>query len=283
MRSMLYTPADMPERAIKAWRFNPDAIILDLEDGVSTEKKQNARENIKEIMDSSDSLWYIRVNSVRSGILIDDVPYLFHKNLKGIILPKVETEFDVFFLEELLREYSKKSMVSIKNVKLIPILESAKGIANIKSIANSSNNIQALVFGGADLSLDLKIKWDPESLLFKQLMNLLVLESRNAGLEPPHDTVYPYYNDPTGLKNKCLEAKNIGFGTKHAIHPNQIQIINEVFSPTEEEIRNARIIKEEFEKAQAMQKGVTSINSNMIDLPVYLNALRILKNSGVIR
>ena len=279
MKSMLYVPADRPERAIRSWRFKPDAVILDLEDGVSMASKEKARASLNEILESSNSEWYIRINSLQSDMLKDDIKYIIHENLKGIIVPKVEYDNDIWFLERILRIYSLKEGKNTNSLKIIPIIESAKGAANLRAIANSSRRILALGFGGGDFCLDLGVKWDPSSPLIRNLMYQISIESRNAGLERPHDSVYPNYNDLETLRSVCLESKSMGFGTKHAIHPNQIPVINDAFSPTKDEIEWAKKIKEEFESPESKDKGVIGIESNMIDRPVYLNALRILRDS----
>ena len=279
MRSMLFCPADRPERAINAWRFNPDAVIIDLEESISNNSKDEARINVPKIFDSNpDAEWYVRINSIGSGIADDDLLAVVSRGLKGIIIPKVEDKHEVQYVHEQIKRNAEKRGVNLDIIKLVPTIESVVGITNTRDIATSSTMVFSIGLGGADLALDLGVELNESSDLLKYMMCEIALESRRAKLAPPQDSAYPKYDDDVGLKTACLMARKNGFGTKRAIHPRQISIINAIFSPTEGEIKRATTIKEEYERQIANNdRGVIASNGLMIDYPIYKNALRTIE------
>ena len=280
MKSMLFTPADKPSWAEKAWKFSPDAVILDLEDSIALNSKEYARKNARNILESSDSQWYVRLNSRNSGLQENDIKEVLHENLKGLVLPKIQDKEDIIYFQNILKVYSKKNNIDTDDLRIIPVIENTRGLVNLREIASCSPAITAIGYGGGDFSLDIGLNWDPSSLMIKHLMAQLVIESRYDGLETPHDSVYPNYRDVEGLRAACKDSRSMGFGTKHALHPDQVPVINEVFSPTGKELENARKIKEEFERKESEGSAALGVDGNMVDYPVYKNALRVLREGG---
>lgn len=275
MRSMLFTPALDDGRALNGWRFGPDAIILDLEDTVPPERKNEARIKALGVLEASGRDYFVRINSFQTEWWRLDVEAVLHPRLAGLVVPKVESAKAMIELDDILSSYAQSGNSS-NSIRLLPIIETVAGWAEIRSIARASRRILALTFGEGDFTLDLGLDWrESPTVAFAKAQ--LVLESRLAGLAPPHDGVFPRIGDELGLKQSAERAKDIGFGTKHCIHPSQIPVIHAAFSPTPDERRRAASIVAAFEAS--LKQGVASItvDGQFVDYPVYQRAVNILK------
>jgi citrate lyase beta subunit len=164
-------------------------------------------------------------------------------------------------------------------------VESAIGVARLPSIARSSSRLTRLCFGAADFGLDLGLN-DTDSRapgyagLLDHVRYQLVIASRAASLPAPHDSAYLRLNDVAGLRREAETARAMGFAGKHAIHPAQLAIINDVFSVSDYELERAERIVREFSAAQAAGTGVITIDDQVIDYPVYSRAKRLLATNG---
>jgi citrate lyase subunit beta/citryl-CoA lyase len=273
---MLFTPATETEKAKKAWKYEPDAVILDLEDTIPVPQKEAARNGAREVMDSIDQNWYVRINSFSTNMWREDLNYIFNSHLKGILVPKVEDAVQIRSIDKLLRQLEEKNRMK-PNTKLIPIIETIQGLRKVSKISLSSKRIQALAFGEGDFSLDLGIDWNSSSFIISWAKAIIVVESRVAGLEKPHDGVYPKLHDLEGLKMSTIRAKELGFGCKHCIHPEQISVIKDILKPDQKTIQVSERIVTEFENALSRGNASITVGDIFVDFPVYNRAKRILE------
>ncbi len=276
-RSRLYVPGNNPRLQINAGIFGSDCIILDLEDSVPPEQKEAARFLVKEALKTLDfeetEVW-VRVNR---EFLEEDIEQVLVGNPHGICLPKSECAEDVKEVERIIEKYEK--MYSIKGTKLMPIIESARGILNLEEIAGASDRIVALAFGAEDFTRDIGGEKSWDTLLYAR--SKLVTVAKSFDIQAL-DTVYSKIDDIEGLMEETRRIIKMGFDGKGAIHPEQIRYIHECFTPTEEEIEYAKRVMEAIEEAKKRGLGAISLDGRMIDKPIVKRAERILRLGGVL-
>lgn len=271
-RSRMYVPGNNPRMMNNADVYGCDCIILDLEDSVAMEQKRDARylvKNALKFLNFSAETW-VRINK---DMAREDISIIKYGSPHGICIPKVESKEDIHYIEKILMEADMKA-------KIMPIIETAKGIANAFEIAGTSKNIVAIAFGAEDFVRDVNGKRKWHSLLYPRSKVVIAAKAHNI---QALDTIYPDVNDAEGLRDETMKIIEMGFDGKGVIHPNQIEIIHECFMPTEEEIEEAKKIVNAIEQAKKKGLGSTSINGKMIDLPVEKRARRILKMAGMDR
>ncbi|HEC76261.1 MAG TPA: citrate lyase ACP [Thermoplasmatales archaeon] len=272
-RSRLYVPGNNPRFINSVAIYGSDCTILDMEDSVPVEQKQDARylvKNALKTMDFGKSEIWVRINKEMAR---EDMNLILYGNPHGICIPKVESKEDVEVIEKILNEINL-------DCHLMPIIETAKGIKNVEDIANASERIVALAFGAEDYTRDIGgvRKW--ETLLYPRCR--IVVASKSANIQAL-DTIYPNIEDMEGLIKETKEIIKLGFDGKGAIHPGQIEAIHECFMPSPEEIEEARKIVDAIERARKEDRGVATLNGKMIDLPVENKARRILKLAEMYR
>ena len=260
-RSWLFAPGDNPRILAKAFSVGADEVLLDLEDGVGPESKAHARGQVAEVL--AERRAWVRIN--RPGSKLAELDLEAVGGLaKGIRLPKVESIGEITWTRDRLHG---------RGLPLTASIESAKGVLNASAIA-ASPGVTSLTFGNVDFGADIGI--DPNALdAAAYARSVLVLISRAAGIEAPSDGVYVQFRDDDGLRAACASVRRFGFFGKAAIHPTQVAIINEAFSPSQAELEWAKAVTLAFESSQGT---ATSIDGGeMIDRPVYERALRLLR------
>jgi citrate lyase subunit beta/citryl-CoA lyase len=266
-RSRLYIPGNNPRLINSVGVYECDCIILDLEDSVIFDHKIDARylvKNALKTMDFGKSEIWVRINKEMAR---DDIKQITYGNPHGICLPKVESREDIEVIEKIIDEANL-------DCHLMPIIETAKGVANANEIAKASERIVAIAFGAEDYSRDVGCKRSWEAMFYPRCKVLVA--SKSAGLQAL-DTIYPNAEDEKGLIEEARRVFEMGFDGKGAIHPSQIEIIHKCFTPTSEEIEEAKRIIEAIEDAKKKGLGVATLDGRMIDLPVERKARRILK------
>jgi citrate lyase subunit beta/citryl-CoA lyase len=278
----MFVPGSDSKKIQKIERLPLDVIIYDLEDAVAFTEKELARIQIKEVLEHNpDHFNVVRVNGVNTPFFEDDVRGLVSNMLKGIMLPKSETKEQILQLDELLQQLEEEHHL-VQPIKIIPLIESARGICEAADIAKASSRIKCLAFGSIDYALDIDAVLTKEGFELLYARSHLVNVSRAAGIEQPIDSVYLNIKDPDGLQKETRFVKNLGFQGKLAIHPNQIEVINEVFLPSQEEIDNAQVIVSAYEQAVQNGSGAIQVNGKMVDGPVVERAKRILQKANLV-
>lgn len=257
-RSYLFVPGDRPERFDKAWASPADAVILDLEDAVSAQRKAQAREAVRGWLSPGRPVW-VRINALDTPWFDEDVALLRAAGVAGAIVPKAET------LPRVLVDQA-----GAHGIGLIALVETAVGLARAQEIA-ATPGVVRLAFGAIDFQMDLSIEGEDDGLLF--FRSQLVLASRLASLPPPVDGVTVSTTDTGTLRGDTERSRRLGFGAKLCIHPQQVDTIHAVLSPTEaERAWAARVIEPMAEYGGA---GAIAVDGKMVDRPVLLRAQRI--------
>ena len=280
-RSLLFVPADKEKMLYKINQLKADGVILDLEDAVANDNKSLARELIKQYIIDMNTSVFIRVNSIETSDfkkdmeLIKSISHL--ENLQGIVLAKSNSEQCILQLNDYLNKYENYDFKNNK-IKIIPLIEDALGVYNIDEIIKASDRIARVAFGAEDFTEDIGAEKTPkqEELLFAK--SKLILSSRVHKIEKPIDTVYTDFTDITGFKESVLHSKRLGFGGRLLIHPNQVEVANEYFAPSIEEVTLAKEIIKHAKK----NKGAFNLNGKMIDKPIITRAENTIKQYNLI-
>lgn len=271
--SRLYLPGNNPGLMINAGLHSADGIILDLEDSVAPEKKDEARllvRNALRAIDFCGAERMVRINQGERGL--EDLQYVIPHNVNLILIPKCEEADYVKNVEEEI--FSIKRRRGIKNqVFLMPIVESAIGVEHAFEIAKSSENVVAIAIGLEDYTADLGVQRTSEGKESFYARTRLVVAAKAAGIQPI-DSVFSDVADLDGLRNTVLESKALGFEGMGCIHPGQIKAIKSGYAPDESEIERAKKIIIAFEHGRLKGLGVVALGSKMIDPPVVARAQR---------
>lgn len=257
-RSYLFVPADRPERVGKALAAGADAVIVDLEDAVPVDGKDAAREAIAGSL-HADNAVLVRVNAAATPWFAADVELCRMRAVAAVVLPKTHSAADVLELRARLD----------RDVPILPLIESARGIWNAHSIA-AADGVQRLLFGTVDFQLEMQIHGTQQELDFYRAQ--LVLASRVAGIQAPVDGPSVMIDAAQELRSDAARARRHGFGGKLCIHPSQVAVVNECFGPSAPEVEWARRVL-----AAAAAGGAVKVDGEMVDRPVVERATQILR------
>lgn len=278
-RSLLFAPGNVPRRVEKAMTLAADAVILDLEDAVPISLKASARVAVAEALKQPRRITcYVRVNSLSTGWTIDDLEAVMGKHVDGIVAAKVEHPTDVEKLDWYMAHLERRHCLAPGTVDLIPLVENARGVENVRAIASAVPRVKRLVFGAVDYTADLGVQLSADTPALLYARSRVVNASRAAGLEPPIDTAYLELGNPEGLVRDASTARQLGYQGKLVIHPDQIEPVNRVFTPSDQEIAFARKVVEAFAQAEAAgHAAITLEGGKFVDYPVVHQARRLLR------
>ena len=279
IRSFLFTPANHPRRVEKVFQVGADAVILDLEDAVAISEKPAARQDVVNAFSSrpnSATRHYVRVNSIDTPYCEDDIKATVGPWLDGVVLPKVESRACLNELERMLAAAEAEQGIPVGSLDLMPIIETARGVESAKKIATADSRIKRLAFGGGDYTLDLNYQWEADEAVLAYARAKLSHASRLGDLEPPIDTVVLQIKDNDRFLQSARQGKQFGFGGKLCIHPDQIPLTHEIFTPSEAEIAHARAVVAAFEAAEAAGSASIQLDGYFIDYPIVYKSQRIL-------
>jgi citrate lyase subunit beta/citryl-CoA lyase len=281
LRSLLFVPANNWRLIESAKRIaDADAIILDMEDAVPIDDKETARwfvgDAIKELKGAGHFV-VVRVNSISSGLIEEDLKAAVQRGVDAVMLPKAESRDDVLMLESMLLKEERAK--GLEPIGVIPLIESARGVLNADEIALASGRIMALAFGAADYLRDLgrsyfTLSREEYELLFPRTQ--IVLAARNADVYAIDTPYLGLLIDLEGVAREARLALSLGFRGKMCIHPSHVKVINEVFTPSEKEVELAKKIVVAYEEAIKQGLGATSVDGRMIDRATYDQAKRLL-------
>jgi len=288
LRSMLYFPATSVRMISKAATLPVDATILDLEDAVSLEDKETARILAKDyvaLIKRRGISTFVRVNSVASGLAADDLRAIAVRGLDGVMLAKTETRTDIVTVTKILRLVEKRSRLASASIRLIPLIESAKGVENSFQIASASKRVAGVAFGAGDYCRDLGrdvnlISKEEDELLYAR--SRIVNASRAAETQAIDTPFLGSLVDREAFLREVKLAARLGFRGKQCVHPSQVEPINESFSPTHEEVDRASRIVKAFKQAQRSGQAAISFEGKMVDIMTYRQALDLIASNRVI-
>jgi citrate lyase subunit beta/citryl-CoA lyase len=272
----LYLPGNTPGLMINAGLHHPDAIILDLEDSVAPDKKDESRILVRNALRQIDFMGAERMVRINQGTRgLEDLDYIIPHNVNLVLIPKCQSADEVIAVENRIAAI-RKGEKGVNPVWLMPIIESALGIENCFAISNASENIVAIAIGLEDFTADIGVVRTSDGFESLYARTRLVNAARAAGIQPI-DSVFSDVSDMDGLLRNVLTSKSLGFEGMGCIHPRQIAVINKGFSPGEEDIKKAQRIFMAFEEAKARGLGVVALGTKMVDKPVVNKALRTLE------
>jgi citrate lyase subunit beta/citryl-CoA lyase len=279
IRSFLFTPANHPRRVEKVFEVGADAVILDLEDAVAVSEKPAARQCVVDAFSArpdGSARHYVRVNSIDTPYCEEDIKACVGPWLHGVVLPKVESRSCLNHLERLLAAAEAEQGLPVGSLDLMPIIETAAGVESAKKIATADSRIKRFAFGGGDYTLDLNYEWHADEAVLAYARAKLSHAARLGNLEPPTDTVVLQIKDNERFLQSARQGKQFGFGGKLCIHPDQIALTHEVFTPSESEIAHARAVVSAFEAAEAAGSASIQLDGYFIDYPIVYKSQRIL-------
>ncbi len=278
IRSLVFVPGNRANMLERAKDFQADIIMVDLEDSVPPEEKVNARDMAIDWVPTLRALGHrvmVRVNSLDTGLTRDELTAVVSLDLAGISLGKVESSQDVRDVDRMLKSLETAAGIEPGQVKIIPWIENARALVDAYQIATASDRIVGVAFGGEDYTDDMGLERTDtgEEIYFpRATVAVAARAARVASLDSP----YVRFRDPDGLKDDAGQARKLGFTGKFAFHPAQIEIINEVFSPSEEELVYARKVVDAWNQAEAQGRGSADLDGRMIDVPVIKRAQNLL-------
>jgi citrate lyase subunit beta/citryl-CoA lyase len=291
VRSLLFVPGDSEKKLAKGLDAGADVLLLDLEDSVGADRKEEARRTtaafIGQNRASSAAALYVRVNDFTTGLTDDDLAAIMPARPAGIMLPKAIGAKDVERLSAKLRVHEAENGIEDGATRIIPIVtETAAGVLSAPMFREAMPRLAGLTWGAEDLSADIGARTPRDEKgrytdVFR-LARALTILAASAVQAAAIDTVFVNFLDMYALRAECVEAERDGFTAKMAIHPAQVPVINEVFTPSAETVAHSRAVVEAF--AAAGNPGVIAIDGHMYDRPHLRRAERILaraKAAGV--
>jgi len=282
-RSLIFVPGINPRFVDKAKKLNADIICFDLEDSVLPAEKVTARKMIVKALRQRAQYnltknVYVRINSAESGISGKDLISTIQKGLDGIVVPKVNEESELVELSGLITELEQKRRIEKNRIKLMPSIESAKGIVNAYSIARADLRVSALIFGLYDFLHDMHLDYvDNDVTGYSYARMKIPVDARAAGVAAI-DAIWQKVDDIAGLRNDAESAKRLGYVGKSIIHPSHIEPVHEIFKPSKIEIGWATKVVNALGPAMRKGKGcgVVKLDGKMIDAAHYKLAKAIL-------
>ncbi len=276
-RALLYMPGDNWKMITKSVTLGVDSICMDMEDGTAVNKKAEARVTIAKALQELDfgaSEKLARINSVGSGWEKDDIEAVLPYHPDGIVIPKVESFEQVEWASKIIEAAELKYGWPINSVRILIGVETAKGILNLKEIA-AHPRLDAIIFGGEDFAASIGAVRTKDAIELLYARQAVIVACAANDLQAL-DIVTIDYKDLEALKVESQFGAGLGFSGKQIIHPNQVTVVQEAFTPSDESIAYARRIVETFEASQKEGKGAYALDGKMIDMPLLKNAQKVL-------
>jgi citrate lyase beta subunit len=280
-RALLYMPGDDRRKIEKATTFGVDCICMDMEDGVALTHKTEARAVIAAAMkelDFGSSERAIRINSVGSGFEKFDLAAAVATNPDAIVVPKVETARQVRAISEYIEMYELSSKMEIGSIRLLVGVETARGVLNLKEIAEADKRLDAIIFGAEDYAASIGARRSREGVEVLYARSAVITACAANNLQAI-DMVYIDFRDVEGLRLEAQEGAALGFSGKQIIHPNQVTPVQEAFTPSDEAINYARRVVAAFAASQKEGRGAFALDGKMIDMPLLKNAQKVLERA----
>jgi citrate lyase subunit beta/citryl-CoA lyase len=275
---MTFVPGYMMKFLEKAKSFKSDALILDLEDSVPLKDKEIARENISRYLmdDAYNQQVYIRVNPIESGMLFKDLEASLQKGTDGIMFTKVRDEKDIIYFDKLLSQLENDKDFPKGKFNICPLIETGSAMIKAYDIAMASPRVNALVLGGEDYLTDLDGLHKEHGVSLLVPRSLVVMAARTAKIDAI-DTPFLDIHNLEGFEKEVKLARELGFSGTLIIHPNQIEIANKAFTPSIDEIKEAKRIIEAIEESKKKGLGVALMDGKLIGPPMEKRAQNIMK------
>lgn len=276
-RTWLFTPASHPRRVEKVFGLGADAAILDLEDAVAVSKKPAARAALADALARPRACRaYVRINALETEFAWGDLAAAVVPGLDGIVLPKAESAADILTADWAITALERERGLAPGSVDLMPIIETARGLAAAREICASGGRVRRVSFGAGDYTRDLGMEWTMTEHEVDAARAEIVLGSRLGGLEAPVDTVFIHIRAAEAFRASCVRVRQMGFQGKLLIHPDQVGPANAAFAPTGAEAAWARKVVAAFRDAEAAGLASIQIEGQFVDYPIVARAERIV-------
>ena len=276
-RTLLFAPGNHPRRVEKALCLKADAVILDLEDAVAIAEKVATRAIVVDALQSERSgLGYVRVNAYDTDFCFGDLLVVVAKGVDGIVLPKVETSAQLRSVDWVVSQLEREKRLPLGSIDIIPIIETGKGVANVHDIASAGTRIKRLSFGAGDYTKDMAMRWTRHEGELAHARAEIAVASRAAGLEAPLDTVWIHIKETDGCIKSAELVCDMGYQGKLCIHPDQVDPVNAVFTPSDEDVDFAEKVVKAFEEAEAQGLASIQVDGYFVDYPIVDQAQRTL-------
>ena len=278
-RAMLFMPGDSMRKIEKALGLGVDCIVMDLEDGVAFSQKVEARQTIVEALTTLDfgrTERLVRINPVGSDLFEADLRATIAAGPDGYVLPKVDFAEQVQAVAEFVGLEEKTRGRRAGGIRLLPIVETALGVMNVREIALADDRVDALVFGAEDLAGDMGAVRTPAGWEVFYARSAVVMAAKAYRLQAI-DQVFFDLNDLEGFEAECRAGRQMAYDGKMVIHPRQVEIAQRVFAPSPDEIGRALRIIRAHEEAQACGLGAFALDGKMVDRPVVKAAENIVR------
>ena len=280
-RSLMFVPGHSEKMVTKALGMgNLDTAMFDLEDGTPPALKDGARGVVAAALREPPGgpHRFVRINAIATDRMEADLNAVVRPGLAGLVLPKVERADDVALVDRLVTEREPQVGLAPGSISLLATVESAAGLLNAPSIAASTPRVMGLMFGAEDFALDLGLSTNREGEAREMIYarSAVAVAAASAHVQVV-DGVWPDIRDFEGVRRDAVQARRLGFSGKSTFHPGQIDIINEVFSPSAAELEYAMRVVEAFEEAQAAGQAAIAFGGQLIDLPIVERARRVIR------
>ena len=278
LRSVIFVPGNRPNMLERALAFAADVVMVDLEDSVPPAEKVNAREVAREWvpkLHQQGRRVMVRVNALDTGLTHDELAAVIGPDLSGISIGKAESVWQLRDADRIITALESTAGLEPGHVKLIPWIENARAVMSATDMAGASSRIVAIAFGAEDYTDDMGVRRTDtgEEVQFPRSMVAVAARAANvASLDSP----FVRFRDADGLRQDARVARQMGYTGKFAIHPDQIDIINQTFSPSPEEVEYARQVVAAWDRAEAEGRGSVALEGRMIDVPVVRRAQNLL-------
>jgi citrate lyase beta subunit len=273
-------PGDDWKKIAKSLTLGVDCICMDMEDGVAVNRKAEARATIARALQELDfgkSEKLARVNSVGSGWEKDDIAAVLPYRPDGIVLPKCESLEQIQWASDIIAGAELGHGWPLNSIRMLVGVETAKGILNLKEIA-SHPRLDGIIFGGEDFAASIGARRTRDATELLYARQAVVTACAAFGLQAI-DIVYIDFKDVEGLRIEAEQGAGFGFSGKQVIHPNQVQVTQEAFTPSDAAIAEARRIVATFEASQKEGRGAYALDGKMIDMPLLKNAQKVLERA----
>jgi citrate lyase subunit beta/citryl-CoA lyase len=268
----MYVPGNKVDWMRKAPRYGADALILDLEDSVPEAHKAEARRLVRTMLEelgAAGQTLFVRVNRLETGLTGEDLEAVTCPHLYGIILPKVQEPGDVAEVDILLKFFERKAGMEIGSICIDPGLETAQGIRHAYDIATASDRVAHMGGSGGkggDTARSIGFQWTPEGLETLFLKSKVLVDSRAAGVPYPLSGGWMDIHNLDGLRLLATQLKQLGYTGMHVIHPSHVPVVNEVFTPTREEIAHWQGLIKAMEARRQEGSAAVTYAGDMVDV-----------------
>jgi citrate lyase subunit beta/citryl-CoA lyase len=289
---MLFTPGSNEKMVAKAPSSGADGALFDLEDSVAPSQKEKARELVAQAIPGLKATpgapltTLVRVNAVETGLLEKDLEAVVLPGLDAIFLSKPETPADARAADALLTRLERERGLEAGGIGIILQIESAKGVHNCYEMCVAAPRVVGINFGSAedaDLCRDLGATWSPDGITLLYARSKALTDARAAALPHPTDGVYMRLGDDAGCRADAALAKQIGYTGKAAIHPKQVGIFNEVFSPSPAEVEYYEGMMQAYQEGEQAGLGAVTYKGRMVDVAMAKHAERVLARAKAIQ